>query len=284
MPQRNSHLVGKLYYNRGSYMWYGINHIRISGYNSQANGIIERPHFDIRQALFKAANGDQSKWPRFVHHILWADRITVRRRLGCSPYFAVTGCHPILPCDIAEATYLAPPPSERPTTTDLIASRARTLARRQEDLTRLQSTVYAARIKAARQLELDRAASMRDFNFVRGALVLARNTAIEKSLNRKMRPQYLGPYVVLARNRGGAYIIAELDGSVFDRPIAAFRLVPYLAHKQIDLAWLDDPDYLDISTARLREMEQAFDLGDDEDRDDEDVPEDTELDEGGNSL
>ena len=79
-----------------------------------------------------------------------------------------------------------------------------------------------------------------------------RNTAIEKSLNRKMRPCYLGPLVVVSRNKGGAYIICELDGTVFDRPIAAFRIIPYHARKSIAL-----PDIaLDISTARLREMEE----------------------------
>ena len=41
---------------------YHVNHIRISGYNSRANGLVERPHFDVRQALFKAALGDQSRW------------------------------------------------------------------------------------------------------------------------------------------------------------------------------------------------------------------------------
>jgi hypothetical protein len=37
-----------------------------------------------------------------------------------------------------------------------------------------------------------------------------------------MRPQYLGPLIILSRNKRGAYIIAELDGSVFNQPIAAF--------------------------------------------------------------
>ena len=32
---------------------YHINHIRISGYNSRANGLVERSHFDVQQALFK---------------------------------------------------------------------------------------------------------------------------------------------------------------------------------------------------------------------------------------
>jgi hypothetical protein len=38
---------------------YHINHIQISGYNSQANGTVEHSHFDIRQSLFKAVDGDQ---------------------------------------------------------------------------------------------------------------------------------------------------------------------------------------------------------------------------------
>jgi hypothetical protein len=40
---------------------YNIHHIRISGYNSRAN-LAERPHFDVRQSLFKAVDGEQSKW------------------------------------------------------------------------------------------------------------------------------------------------------------------------------------------------------------------------------
>ena len=37
---------------------YGITGITISGYNSKANGRIERPHWDVRQSLFKATGGD----------------------------------------------------------------------------------------------------------------------------------------------------------------------------------------------------------------------------------
>ncbi len=87
---------------------YHINHIHISGYNSQANGIVERPHFHVHDALFKSCAGEPTQWARYVPYVLWADRITTRRCMGVSPYFAVTGTHPILPFDIAEATYLMP--------------------------------------------------------------------------------------------------------------------------------------------------------------------------------
>ncbi|PIL22990.1 hypothetical protein GSI_14297 [Ganoderma sinense ZZ0214-1] len=103
---------------------YHLHHIRVSGYNSQANGIVERPHFNVRDALFKATEGDGAHWHSSVHTVLWADRTSVRRRLGCSPFFAVTGSHPILPLDFKEATYLVGPPEGILTTEELIALRA----------------------------------------------------------------------------------------------------------------------------------------------------------------
>ncbi|ETW75489.1 hypothetical protein HETIRDRAFT_56478, partial [Heterobasidion irregulare TC 32-1] len=72
-----------------------------------------------------------------------------------------------------------------------------------------------------------------------GSLVLMRNTAIEKVLNQKMRPWYLGPLLVISRNWGGAYILAELDGLVFDRPIAAFCVIPYFARRSLKLTKLE---------------------------------------------
>ena len=81
-----------------------------------------------------------------------------------------------------------------------------------------------------------------------------------------MRARYLGPLIVISRNRGGAYIIAELDGSVFDRPIAAFRVIPYFARTQLPLPSLDE--LLDISNARLQEMKNSDTVDPDEDEED----------------
>ncbi|KAH7917944.1 hypothetical protein BV22DRAFT_980343, partial [Leucogyrophana mollusca] len=58
---------------------YPVKHIRISGYNSRANGLVERPHFDIRQALYKACDGEQSKWHTVFQSVIWVDRVTVRK-------------------------------------------------------------------------------------------------------------------------------------------------------------------------------------------------------------
>ena len=237
---------------------YHVHHIRVSGYNSRANGTVERAHWDVRQALFKAADGEQDKWHRALYSCFWADRITTRKRMGVSPYFAVTGTHPIIPLDIVEASYLIPPPDSILSSTDLIANRAIALQKRHDDLAKLHTKVYAARVRAARRFEDKHASTIRDFEFKKGDLVLSRNTAIEKSLNKKMRARYLGPLIVLSRNRGGAYLLAEMDGSVLDRPTAAFRLVPYLPRRAIPLPDLES--FIDVSRRRIEDME-ADDAG-----------------------
>jgi hypothetical protein len=88
-----------------------------------------------------------------------------------------------------------------------------------------------------------------------------RNTAIEKSLNRKMRARYLGPLIIVGRNKGGAYILAELDGSVLHRPVAAFRVVPYFARRTIEV-----PDSVwDIDETRFHELMHTKDIDGEED-------------------
>ena len=99
---------------------YHIHHIRISGYNSCANRLVERPHFDVRQALYKSSDGVEKKWFFSLYSVFWAERITFRKLMGCSPYYASTGTHPLIPLDITEATYLQPPPTSIISTTDLI--------------------------------------------------------------------------------------------------------------------------------------------------------------------
>jgi hypothetical protein len=232
---------------------YKIYHIRVSGYNHRANGLVERSHFDIRQSLYKAVDGKQNEWSRGIYSVYWADRVTIRRRMGCSPYFALTGAHPLLPLDFLQATYLMPPPDSILSTEDLIVRRAITLQKRSDQLAQIYTDVFKARREAAIRFEKDHHASIKNYDLKPGNLVLLRNSQIEMSLNRKMQPRYTGPLVVVSRNKGGAYILCELDGSVLHRPIAAFRVIPYLPRKHVPLP----DDFLDIDAKRLNQLEET---------------------------
>jgi len=79
---------------------YGIKEVTILPYNSQANKVVERLYWDLRQMLYKATRGDVKKWFWSLHHVMWADRVTVRKGTDCSPYFMVTGAQPALPLDV----------------------------------------------------------------------------------------------------------------------------------------------------------------------------------------
>ena len=101
--------------------YYHIKHIRISGYKSCANGLVEQLHFEVWETIFKGCNGDELKWSNTAYSVFWVKRVTIRHRIRCSSYFAVTGTHPLLSINIAEANYLLPPPDLILSTTDLIS-------------------------------------------------------------------------------------------------------------------------------------------------------------------
>ena len=183
--------------------------------------------------------------------------------MGCSPYFAVTESHPLIPLDISEATYLQPPPDSILSTSDLIAWWAITLQKHSENLEKLFSKVYSARLDAAKRFELAHKHTMHNYNFEQGNLVLMRNTQIEKALNQKMRAWYLGPLIVIDRNYRGAYILCEPDGSVLHRPVAAFWLLPYLAQKSIPLPL----NFLNIDSEQLEALRQSSNIDEDIDKD-----------------
>ena len=84
--------------------YYHIKHIRISGYNSRANSLVERLHFKVWEAIFKACDREESKRSSSAASVFWAERVTIRQRIGCSPYFVATGTHPILPSTLLRQT------------------------------------------------------------------------------------------------------------------------------------------------------------------------------------
>jgi len=206
---------------------YHISHIRISAYNKQANSLVEHSHRSIRESIVKACDGDISRWPEVTPYVFWANRVTVRRDLGFSPFYMAHGVHPILPFDITEATFLIPKLEAPLSTENLIALRARQLQKCPDDLATIKERVLKSRYASIAQFEKDHANLIVDYDFKEGALVLVRNSSIETDLSRKTKPRYLGPLVVIHRTRNKAYILSKLDGAIHKSPYAAFRLIPY---------------------------------------------------------
>jgi transposase InsO family protein len=70
---------------------YHITHIHILPYNKQANGIVERSHRSITESIVKACDSDITRWPTVAPHVFWADRVTVQKDTGFSPFYMAHG-------------------------------------------------------------------------------------------------------------------------------------------------------------------------------------------------
>jgi hypothetical protein len=99
----------------------------------------------------------------------------------------VHGVDPILPFDISEHTYIFPTLIGAVSTSELIASRARALQRRDEDLDRVRNLVYHSRLRSAAAFVREYENTIREYDLQPGALVLARNSQIEMEHNQKAK-------------------------------------------------------------------------------------------------
>ena len=161
----------------------------------------------------KTCEGNEFKWCQVLPQVFWAERITIQKATGYSPYYMAHGVHPLLPFDIVEATYLAPKQDFGISTEELIAIRTRQLEKRPKDIENMQETVTNYHHKALKCFKRDHMAHIKDFDFKKGDLVLLRNSRIEESLNRKTKPRYIGPMLVVCRKKNTSYVIVELDGA-----------------------------------------------------------------------
>jgi hypothetical protein len=219
--------------------------ILISSYNSKANGVVERGHFNIRESILKSCDTNIFQWPDKVAPAFFADRVTVSQTTGWSPYYLLHGVHPVLPLDLFEHTFLVTGFRDGLSSSDLLALRIRQLEKREEDLSTAARKLEESRFRSKEQFERRYQKRLTRNIYQKGDLVLERNNTIETWHNRKYFPRYLGPFVVDRRTKGGSYVLRELNGTVWRKGTAAFRLLPFIDrdHPIIkELADMEDDD------------------------------------------
>jgi transposase InsO family protein len=230
----------------------GIPQVRITPYNKHANGVVERGHFTLREAIVKSCDKDQyggiRNWHKHVEAAMFADRITVSSVTGYSPYYLLHGTHPLLPFDLSEATFMVEGFRSGLSTSELLMLRIRQLERHQEDIDKAAATLEQARFRSKLQFERRFRKRLLKRNYEPGELVLIRNSRLESTVGKfKTEPRYLGPFEVVKRTTKGNYILKELDGTEHAERYAAFRILPYISRNHPFLLGQIDPDDSDIS-------------------------------------
>ena len=213
---------------------YRVPVVRISPYNSQANGKIERTHRTYLESIWKVVKGETEQWPNWLGYALWADRITVKRNTGYSPYFLLYGQHPLLPFDVIDKTFhILDWPSAR-TTVDLLALRMRQLEQKSLILSEVQEVNEEFRKKNVEAYNQRHQHRFLLGNYKTGELVLVHNEALDNQFGEKGALRWHGPFAVVARRPSGAYILQELDGSILKQPVAWKRLKSYVPHRGLE--------------------------------------------------
>ena len=213
---------------------YRVPVVRISPYNSQANGKIERTHCTYLESIWRVVQGETETWPSWLGYALWADRITVKRNTGYSPYFLLYGQHPLLPFDVTDRTFHVLDWPSATNTVDLLALRMRQLEQKELILSSVREVNKEFREKTVEAYNQRHLHRFKIGDYKIGELVLTHNEALDNQFGEKGALRWHGPFAVVARRPSGAYILQELDGSVLKQPVAWKRLKSYVPRRGLE--------------------------------------------------
>ena len=80
---------------------YRIKNVHIASYHSQANGLVQRGHQPVLNALSKLGQ----KWVKNLPPVVWADCITTHASTGFALYKLVFGLDCVLPIELRAASW-----------------------------------------------------------------------------------------------------------------------------------------------------------------------------------
>jgi hypothetical protein len=239
---------------------FGINRVVASAYHPQGQGLIERGHAAIVAALKKLPGN----WVDNLNNVLWADRVTVKRSLGETPAYMVSGREHILPIELSIPTWQVLPWSDITDTPSLLAMRARQFERR--DARFQEAIARTVRLRQENKDYFDDSKVVRPTRLQQGDLVLLRDSYHEndRSVLTKFLPKWQGPFKIRTANEKGWYNLEELDGTPFRSHTPGNRLKKFHQRTTIDLEeanayWTREEGAERISEARDQLEAQDFD-------------------------
>ena len=204
---------------------YNIKRVLTSAYHPQANGMVERGHRPIVDALAKMGENKSLRWVSNLAAVLWADRSTVKTSTAITPYRMLFGQDPVLPIELKFPTWRILPWETVRTTADLLALRARQMQRRDKDMA--EAVLHLERMRKEGKDAFDASHRTRTEDLKIGDRVLMHDTPrfMNRRTENKLAYRWTGPYLILeALPILGTYVLGELDGTLLKGTYAGNRL------------------------------------------------------------
>jgi hypothetical protein len=204
---------------------YGIARVTVSPYHAPANGMIERGHRPVVEALAKMTDGGKEKWVDNLHAVLLADRVTVKATTGFSPFYLNYGSEAVLPIELRVPTWRIMDWEKVADKADLLALRARQIQLRDDDLE--EATAKQKRMRIAGKDQFDSTRQIRLQDIRKGEVVLLHDALQEVDMSSRLKLGYrwLGPFrVSKAIPEKGTFLLEEMDGTRLQGTFAGNRI------------------------------------------------------------
>jgi hypothetical protein len=186
----------------------------ISSYHSQGNGAVERRNRDVSSILKKLCSKDFFRWNQVLPWVAYFLNIAISSRTKTSPFVLMFGRRPVGLQDYVLSTYKLPSDMKEWL----------------ENWKRLEEVIYPA---IAERVTIEQARAAQAFEkdhkiteeIQPGSLVMIRDVTRQS----KWSEYYSGPFEVIRRNTGGAYLLKDSLGQQlpFRIPINHIKRAPH---------------------------------------------------------
>jgi hypothetical protein len=190
----------------------GIDHRLISPYNPRADGKVERSIGTVMMIIKKLLHGTNNHWPLFVSFAQLTFNNKISSLTGSTPFSLMFGR---TLNDMKDYTVDGDSPARI------------SLDEWKEHQEKIVSLIYPAissRVKSGKdQLMKSLNKNRRQLlpsSFPPGSTVMI----VDPDRQNKFEPKYIGPYTIVRRSRGGAYVLKDSTGDLLDRKVPADRM------------------------------------------------------------
>lgn len=207
----------------------GIEHRFISPYNPRADGKVERSIGTCMGIIKKLLHGTNKHWPLFVSFAQITFNNKIASLTGSSPFALMFGRELNELKDYSDEKFpISIPLDDWKTHQEKIISLI---------YPAIHERIKSGKTKLIQSLDKHRRL-LSPTAFPAGSTVMI----IDPIRKNKFEPKYIGPYTIVRRSRGGAYVLKDATGDLLDRHLPAdqMKMITKSVKRKIDI---DNPIY-----------------------------------------